>query len=60
MENGTQDKEEKKVEDPGIDPGTSRMLSERSTIWANPPGCARCLNDNTNIIEQMNTRTFEY
>ena len=23
--------EEKKVEDPGIDPGTSRMLSERST-----------------------------
>ena len=22
----------KKVEDPGIDPGTSRMLSERSTI----------------------------
>ena len=27
----------KKMEDPGIDPGTSRMLSERSTIWANPP-----------------------
>ena len=25
------------VEDPGIDPGTSRMLSERSTIWASPP-----------------------
>ena len=25
------------MEDPGIDPGTSRMLSERSTIWANPP-----------------------
>ena len=22
---------------PGIDPGTSRMLSERSTIWATPP-----------------------
>ena len=27
----------KVVEDPGIDPGTSRMLSERSTIWASPP-----------------------
>ena len=25
------------VEAPGIDPGTSRMLSERSTIWATPP-----------------------
>ena len=24
------------LEDPGIDPGTSRMLSGRSTIWANP------------------------
>ena len=22
---------------PGIDPGTSRMLSARSTIWATPP-----------------------
>ena len=26
------------MEAPGIDPGTSRMLSERSTIWASPPG----------------------
>ena len=25
------------LEDPGIDPGTSHMLSERSTTWANPP-----------------------
>ena len=25
------------VENPGIDPGTSRMLSERSTMWANSP-----------------------
>ena len=25
------------MEDPGIDPGASRMLSERSTIWARPP-----------------------
>ena len=27
----------KGLEMPGIDPGTSRMLSERSTIWATPP-----------------------
>ena len=25
------------LEDPGIDPGTSRMLSGLSTIWANHP-----------------------
>ena len=25
------------VEDAGVDPATSRMLSARSTIWANPP-----------------------
>ena len=25
------------MEDPGIDPGASRMLSGRSTIWARPP-----------------------
>ena len=25
------------MENPGIDPGTSRMQSERSTIRANPP-----------------------
>ena len=28
---------DKSMEMPGIDPGTSRMLSERSTIWATPP-----------------------
>ena len=27
----------KELEDAGIDPATSRMLSARSTIWANPP-----------------------
>ena len=27
----------KQLENPGIDPGTSHMLSERSTIWASPP-----------------------
>ncbi len=32
-------KEKKKedLETPGIDPGTSRMQSERSSIWATPP-----------------------
>ena len=25
------------MENTGIDPATSRMLSERSTIWANSP-----------------------
>ena len=34
---GERERIEKDVEDPGIDPGTSRMLSERSTIWASPP-----------------------
>ena len=29
------------MEAPGIDPGTSRMLSERSTIWATPPYSCR-------------------
>ena len=28
------------MENPGIDPGTSRMRSERSTIWANSPDLA--------------------
>ena len=31
----------KRMENPGIDPGTSHMLSERSTTWANPP-CDIC------------------
>ena len=26
-----------RLEAPGIDPRTSRMLSERSTLWATPP-----------------------
>ena len=31
------EKEEKKMENLGIDSITSRMQSGRSTIWANPP-----------------------
>ena len=31
-----------KLENPGIDPGASRMQIERSTTWANPP-CEFCV-----------------
>ena len=31
-----------KLENPGIDPGASRMQIERSTTWANPP-CEICV-----------------
>ena len=31
------------LEDPGIDPGTSHMQSERSTTWANPPHVSQSL-----------------
>ena len=34
---------EKALENPGIDPGTPHMLSERSTIWASPPIGGRLL-----------------
>ena len=37
----------KKLENPGIDPGTSHMRSERSTIWANSP-YIKYLYSNTN------------
>ena len=37
MKNNLQFVEKNILEAPGIDPGTSRMLSERSTIWATPP-----------------------
>ena len=30
-------KQDKKMENLGIDPSTSRMLSGRSAIWAKPP-----------------------
>lgn len=33
----------KALENVGVDPTTSRMLSERSTIWANPPAAAEVL-----------------
>ena len=38
-----------KLENPGIDPGASRMQIERSTTWANPP-CALILFTNLFII----------
>ena len=38
------------LENPGIDPGTSHMLSERSTIWANPPD---------NVVRTLNQSHLE-
>ena len=32
------------MENPGIDPGTSRMQSGRSTIWANSPILSKGIN----------------
>ena len=42
----------KVLEAPGIDPGTSRMLSERSTIWATPPSMSWLLD----IVQMMSGR----
>ena len=39
----------KLLENPGIDPGTSHMLSERSTTWASPP-YLEMVKLNTNIF----------
>ena len=39
----------KKLENPGIDPGASRMQIERSTTWANPP-CVLTLLTNLLLI----------
>ena len=41
------------MENPGIDPGTSRMLSERSTIWANSPTAGKVIGRGGNIIQQI-------
>ena len=38
------------LEDPGIDPGTSHMQSERSTTWANPPDIQLYLKFNFRIV----------
>ena len=45
---------EKEVEAPGIDPGTSRMLSERSTIWATPPTDKQYLDGCINAVPWQN------
>ena len=44
----------KVLEMPGIDPGTSRMLSERSTIWATPPHATRSFLTNINHSRSFN------
>ena len=49
-------KEKKGMENPGIDPGTSRMQSGRSTFWANPPIQSKEINktkQNKTILEYM-------
>ena len=52
----------KVMEDPGIDPGTSRMLSERSTIWASPPSLKPfCYTDcncgrTSSVVKSLNVR----
>ena len=45
-------KEKKKVENPGIDPGTSRMRSRRSTTWANSPAAAININTLLKIVRR--------
>ena len=44
--------EKKKVENPGIDPGTSRMRSRRSTAWANSPATATYINTLVKIVRR--------
>ena len=41
------------MEDTGIDAATSRMLSARSTIWANPPRPEK-------FTVKFNTTSYEY
>ena len=45
-------KKKKKVENPGIDPGTSRMRSRRSTTWANSPATATYINTLVKIVRR--------
>ena len=43
------------MENPGIDPGTSRMQIERSTTWANPPCLtAPVCTTNSTLLRYMN------
>ena len=53
-------KHTKGMEAPGIDPGTSRMLSERSTIWATPPvgkgGHGELLYSATSLVTKKDNR----
>ena len=48
-----------KLENPGIDPGDSRMQIDRSTTWANPP-CALILFTNLFIISSWVAISNEY
>ena len=44
----------KKMEMRGIDPRTSRMLSERSTIWATSPSCPTSWDIHSSIKHSVN------
>ena len=48
-----------KLENPGIDPGASRMQIERSTTWANPP-CVLILLTNLLLIPSCVAISNEY
>ena len=48
------------MEAPGIDPGTSRMLSERSTIWATPPNTKYLTNCTISKVYRNDTTLITY
>ena len=49
----------KKLENPGIDPGASRMQIERSTTWANPP-CVLILLTNLLLVPSCLAICYDY
>ena len=53
-------KEKKGMENPGIDPGTSRMQSGRSTIWANPPILSKGISKTKQKHNIRNVRSLHY
>ena len=42
------------MENPGIDPGTSHMQSERSTTWANSPLYLRETAEQESVMKRRN------
>ena len=52
--------DKKLLENPGIDPGTSHMLSERSTIWANPPTAQNIQQCATNMDNRPRDSDYQW